>query len=143
MVTLSSLSSIGSPLYLEIRCIQLWGEQTSTRYCINGMVGDGCDEAFIRAELGEFSQVEIIPICNEDGSGGMLDQSIDRSELSRLILETLNHLYFCVDTPPRRRRPGHVTGYADSGRLYRLRTKRSKPHSRSIVAEPQPCWQAA
>ena len=143
MVTLSSFSNADSSLYLEIRSIDLRGEQENLLYHINGMVGDGCDEAFIRAQLGEPSLVEIVSICNEDGTGGLLEQRIDRFELSRLILETLGQLYFCIDSPPRRKSPGRVIGYADRGQLYRLRTVQAKPHLGPTVAERGSHWQAA
>ena len=142
MVSLASVSGAGGSLYLEIRGIELHGERTGASYRISGMVGDGCDEALIRVELGALVQVEIIPICNDDGSGGTLDGRVATGELTRLILEALRPIYFCIDAPAAGRAPGRVTGYADGGRLFRLH-QAAKPGPLPVVAESGPLWRAA
>lgn len=143
MVSLSSVSGAGGSLYFEIRQIELKGAGANASYCISGMVGDGCDEALIRVELGESAQVEIIPICSEDGTGGMLDERVGKGELTRLILEALAHIYFCVESASGRRTSARVTGYADAGRLFHLERTVVKPHTMHKVAESGPRWLAA
>lgn len=143
MVSLSSVSGAGGSLYLEIRRIELNGNRSDASYRVSGMVGDGCDEALIRVELGESAQVEIIPICSEDGTGGMLDERVGTSELTRLIIEALTQIYFCVESAPGRRAVARVTGYADGGRLFHLHEAVVKPHPIPVVAESGPRWLAA
>jgi len=143
MVSLSSVSGAGGSLYLEIRQIELHGNGANASYRISGMVGDGCDEALIKVDLSELAQVEIIPICSEDGTGGMLDERVGQSELKRLILQALAHIYFCVESASGRRASARVTGYADAGRLFHLERTVVKPHTMPKVAEYGPRWLAA
>lgn len=143
MVALSSMSHIGANLYLEIRRIELRGESGVLSYSIKGIVGDGCHEALVEVELSDAPTVRIIPICNEDASGSTLDQHVDTEELSRLILDGLNRLYFCVEAVPKSRRPGMVSGYADNGRLYHFHDTRPKPHTFHTVSEHGASWLVA
>jgi hypothetical protein len=143
MVSLSSVSEAGGTLYLEIRRIELRGGQTDASYRINGIVGDGCAEAWIKVELGESVMVEIVPICDESDMSETLDERVGAGELKRLVLEALTQVYFCVESAPQRRWPSRVTGYADKGRLYRLHETVVQPHQASRIAEPGPRWQAA
>ena len=142
MVSLASVSGAGGFLYLEIRRVELLEDRGNTSYLIDGMVGDGCDEAFIRVELSESTIVEIIPICGDDGLGDSLDERVGRAELTRLILDALRQIYFCIESSPGRK-PGRVTGYADGGRLFGLHDPVVRPRSVYEVAEAGPFWQAA
>lgn len=142
MVRLASFSRHGDSLYLEIRKIELHGCQGRNRYEIQGVAGDGCAEAFVRVELADQPQVELLSICNDDGSGELLEDRVDLHELRQLILESLDHLYFCVDSPPGRRLPGRVSGYVENGCFYRFAKSRPRPH-RAVVAEQEPIWLTA
>lgn len=143
MVCLSSVSGAGGALYLEIRRVELKGDQAGASFLISGMVGDGCDEAFIRAELGESSSIDIMPICSDDLTAGTLDERIGMSELKQLVSDALAQIYFCVDAPPRNHVSGRVSGYADGGRLIRLCEPVGKPHQSHRVAESEPLWDVA
>jgi len=143
MVSLSSVSGSGASLYLEIRQIELQGAHSDAIYQINGMVGDSCDEALIYVELGSSPRVEIVPICNEDGSGDTLDERIGSSELKRLIFEALAQIYFCLEPVPGHQVPDRVVGYADGGRLFRLPEADMPSFSVHRIAEDGPFWQAA
>ena len=143
MVSLASVSGAGGTLYLEIRRIELCGNQADTSYRINGIVGDGCSEVWIKVELGDSAVVEFVPIYDESETSGTLDERVGTAELKRLVLESLSQVYFCIELAPHLRRPGRVTGYADGGRLYRLHETTVKPHQAFKVAEAGPLWQAA
>lgn len=143
MVCLSSVSGAGGAFYLEIRRVELKGDHAGVNFLISGMVGDGCDEAYIRAELGESIRIDITPICCEDLTAGTLDERIGMSELKHLVSDALAQIYFCVDAPPRNHISGRVSGYADGGRLIRLSEPVGKPHQVHRVAESEPLWNVA
>jgi len=143
MVSLSSVSGSGGSLYLEIRRIELLGVHSDISYQLNGMVGDGCDEALIRVELDSSPRVEIVPICNEDGSGGTLDERIGFCDLQKLIIDALTHVYFCLEPVFGEQSSAQVTGYVDGGRMIRLPDAVAPDDIIHQVAEEEPFWHAA